>query len=260
MAKKSRKVDKLFKKIAKSGNKGIAWLVDPEKLEKLESLSDKFSWVKDSDLDLILVGGSYPSKENLESTISSLRRIAGKIPIVIFPGSGIQISMEADGILFLSLLSGRNPDFLIGQQIKAAPTLAESKLEVLPTAYILVNEGEIYSVHSLSQTVPLSNNRPELAVATALAGKFLGMEYFFLDAGSGAETPVASSVIEAVKKAVKKAVLVGGGIDSLEKMQVAYQAGADLVVVGNAIEKDPTFLAEVLDFKTWYNQLLNINQ
>lgn len=249
-----KKVSKLLKTLSKTHKKGIAWLVDPEKGIDLT----EFAWVKESGLDLILVGGSHSSSKNCENTIRTLKGIAGAIPVCIFPGSYHQLSGWADAILFMGLISGRNPEYLISQQVAAAPTVAKLGLEVLPTGYILVNQGELLSVHSVSRTLPLSNEDPELVKATALAGKFLGMRYFYLDAGSGASVPVSPQIIREVKEAVKSPLIVGGGLDSLEKVKNAYEAGADLLVLGNSIEKNPGFLAEVLDVKLWYNLSLNV--
>lgn len=259
MRKRRKDVGNLLNSLRKSGNKGIAWLVDPDKCLNPKDLIKEFGWIKDSGLDLIMVGGSYMSRDNFKEVILCLKKISGTIPVVIFPGSQQQIVGEADAILFLSLISGRNPEYLIGQQVGAAPLVANTNLEVLPTAYLLVNHGEINSVHYISQTLPLPNSRPELAQATALAGKYLGLKFFFLDAGSGSENPVSAQVIDAVRAAVKNPIIVGGGIDSFEKLKIAYNAGADLVVIGNSIEKDPDFLARVLDYKLWYNNSLNVN-
>ena len=250
-----RKVSKLLKNLSKTRRKGIAWLVDPEK----EIDISQFGWIKDSGLDLILVGGSGSAIQHFEKTIRTLKKIAGEIPVCIFPGSYLQLSTKADAIFFMSLISGRNPEFLISHQVQAATEVKKSGLEVLPTGYILVNNGELLSVHAVSQTLPLSNENPELVKATALAGKFLGMRFFFLDAGSGAAYPVSPKVISAVKEATKCPMIVGGGLTTTEKVKAAFEAGADLVVVGNSIEKDPGFLSEVLDIKQVYNHSLNIN-
>jgi putative glycerol-1-phosphate prenyltransferase len=233
----------------------VAWLVDPDKYQE----SSQFEWIENSGLDLILVGGSSGSAEALDSTIQSLKAHSGEIPICIFPGSKEQVSEHADGILFLSLISGTNPEYLITQQVEGALAIEHLGLEILPTGYLLVNEGEILSVHKASNTLPLLNSEVERIRAIALAGKFLGLKYFYLEGGSGAKVPVAHPVIQTVKKTVNNPLIVGGGLDSLEKVKKAFDAGADLVVLGNAIEKDPRFLAEVLKAKRWYNQLLNIN-
>ncbi|MBS4071574.1 MAG: phosphoglycerol geranylgeranyltransferase [Algoriphagus sp.] len=233
----------------------MAWLVDPEKYQE----SPQLEWIENSGLDLILVGGSSGNAEALDFTIRSLKALSGKIPICIFPGSKDQVSEHADGILFLSLISGTNPEYLITQQVEGARAIEHLGLEILPTGYLLVNEGEILSVHKASNTLPLLNSEEDRIRLIALAGKYLGLKYFYLEAGSGAKAPVSNSVIQTVKKTVKSPLIVGGGLDSLEKVKKAFDAGADLVVLGNAIEKDPGFLAEVLKAKRWYNQLLNIN-
>jgi putative glycerol-1-phosphate prenyltransferase len=159
----------------------------------------------------------------------------------------------------MSLISGRNPEFLIAQQVQAALEVGALGLEVLPTGYILINDGELLSVHAFSQTLPLSNEDSTFAKATALAGKFLGMRFFYLDAGSGASIPVAKKVISEVKAAVKSPLIVGGGLTSAEKVKDAFDSGADLIVLGNSIEKDPGFLAEVLRIKLGYNHSLHVN-
>lgn len=253
--KKVKKVSKLLKTLSKTRRKGVAWLVDPEK----DIDYANFSWVANSGLDLILVGGSTSASLNFDRVILSLKEIAGTIPICIFPGSYLQLSSKADAILFMALISGRNPEFLISHQVQAAPMVKDSGLEVLPTGYILVNNGELSSVHSVSQTLPLSNEDSEFVKATALAGKYLGMRFFYLDAGSGSEVPVSSKVISTVKKSVKCPLIVGGGLNSTGKVRKAFEAGADLIVLGNTIEKDPGFLSEVLDIKQVYNHSLNIN-
>lgn len=237
----------------------MAWLVDPDKIMSTELFEEEFSWVKDSYLDLIFVGGSTLSRDNFREIVISVKNIAGEIPVVIFPGSQMQLAEEADAILFLSLISGRNPEYLIGHHVQAAPIIKKMKLEALPTAYMLVNEGDITTVQYVTQTVPLPNSKPNLAKATALAGLYLGMKYFFIDAGSGAKSPVSAQVIKSVKSVSNNPIIIGGGLDTLDKVKTAYESGADLLVIGNAIEKDPSFLAKVLDYKVLLNLSLNVN-
>ena len=237
----------------------MAWLVDPDKFKNVALFEQEYAWVKDSDLDLIFVGGSQLSRDNFREVVISLKSIAGEIPVVIFPGSQMQLAEEADAILFLSLISGRNPEYLIGHQVLAAPIVRKMKLETLATAYMLVNEGEITSVQYVSQTLPLPNSKPNLAKATALAGLYLGMKFFYLDAGSGSKNPVSAEVIASVKSATNNPIIVGGGLNSLAKVKTAYESGADLLVIGNAIEKDPSFLAQVLEYKMLLNISLNVN-
>jgi len=259
MPKRQKKVSRLLRDFYSTGIKGIAWLVDPDKIADIDRLKLDFSWINKSNLDLILVGGSQLDRDNFDAVVEALKAIAGKIPVVIFPGSHYQLSKYADAILFLSLISGRNPEFLIGHQVSAAPTIQKMGLEVLPTGYLLINENEITSVQYISQTTPIPNSKPNLAKATALAGQLLGMKFFFLDAGSGAKNPVSSEVIQAVREAVNHPIIVGGGIDSIEKLKLAYLAGADLLVLGNRIEKDPDFLVEALAFKSAMNRSLHVN-
>lgn len=239
-----------------TGKKSVALLVDPEHIENPENtlLPPPASTV-----DFIFVGGSLASRKNVTRCVSSIKEKAPHIPVVLFPGSAIQVVEKADGILFLSLISGRNPDFLIGQQVIAAPFLAKSSLEVLPTGYLLVDGGGITSVNYISQTIPLPNDKPALAAATALAGIFLGMRYLYLDAGSGAKSPVSPAVIAEVKNQTKRPLIVGGGIDSEAKAKAAWEAGADIVVLGNGVEKDPGLLAEVMSGARRFNLSLNVN-
>ena len=250
-----KKISKLLKGFSKSGKKGVAWLVDPEKQVGLED----FRWIKDSGLDLILVGGSGGDKNLLEATIRILKTFSGSIPVCIFPGSKLQVSDQADGILFLSLISGTNPEYLISQQVEAATELEKMSLEILPTGYLLVNDGEIRSVHQVSKTLPILNSNLKHLRAVALAGKYLGLKYFYLEAGSGAINPVSPSAIQETKRSVKHPLIVGGGLNSLDRVEKAFSAGADLVVLGNKIEETPGFLEEVLKLKGCFNQVLNIN-
>jgi putative glycerol-1-phosphate prenyltransferase len=259
MPNRQKIVSKLLISFQTSGNKGIAWLVDPDKISDLDRLRADFSWIRQSDLDLIFVGGSQFDRDNFDEVVLILKELAGEIPVVIFPGSRYQLTQHADAILFLSLISGRNPEFLIGHQVSAAPIIQKMGLEVLPTGYLLINEHEITSVQYISQTTPIPNSEPNLAKSTALAGQFLGMKFFFLDAGSGSSNPVSTEVIRAVREAVEHPIIVGGGIDSIPKMKNAFLAGANLLVLGNSIEKDPDFLVEALAFKAAMNRSLHVN-
>ncbi len=259
MPRSKKSVSKILKQFHRSGKKGLAWLIDPDKILNYVQFEKEHAWIKHANLDLVFVGGSQLSRDNFREVVSLAKKIAGEIPVVIFPGSQIQLTEEADAILFLSLISGRNPEYLIGQQVLAAPLIKEMKLQSLPTAYMLVNEGEITSVQYVSQTLPLPNSKPDLAKATALAGLYLGMRYFYLDAGSGAKSPVSGQVIRSVKSAINNPLIVGGGIDSIDKLKTAYRNGADLVVIGNAVERTPGFLKEALEVKSLLNLSLNVN-
>src|SRR5690606_11344370 len=206
-----------------------------------------------SKVDFVIVGGSLVSGKNVSRCVSFIKEKAPLVPVVLFPGSAIQVVENADGILFLSLISGRNPEFLIGQQVVAAPYLAQSSLEILPTGYMLVDSGALTSVNYMSQTVPLPNDKPGLAIATALAGTMLGLRHLFLDVGSGAKATVSKELITAVKSHTQCPLIVGGGIDTAEKAKIAWEAGADVVVLGNGAEKKPNLLVEVLAVAQMHN-------
>lgn len=257
--KRNNTIGQRLTEIHKSGNKGVALLVDPDKYETQQLLRQVLAQAIHYPLEMILVGGSLITTRKLSFTIRSIREMIGPLPIVLFPGNVIQLSDKADGILFLSLISGRNPELLIGQQVVAAPLLAKTKLEVLPTGYMLVDGGNITSAHYMSQSVPLPNDKPELALATALAGHYLGLGYFYLDTGSGAKHTVSNKLIRAISERIDSPLLVGGGIDSTEKAKAAWQAGADIVVIGTRAEKNPDFLIEVLQYSKMYNLSLNVN-
>lgn len=257
--KRNNFIGQRLKEIHQSGKKAVALLVDPDKFINQHRLKQVLAQAIHYPLEMILVGGSLMTTQKLSFTIRSIREMTGQLPIVLFPGNVIQLSGKADGILFLSLISGRNPELLIGQQVVAAPLLAKTKLEILPTAYMLVDGGGITSAHYMSQSVPLPNDKPELALATALAGHYLGLGYFYLDTGSGASHAVSSQLIEAVSNQIDSPLLVGGGIDTTEKAKAAWQSGADIVVVGSRAEKNPDFLIEVLQYSEMYNLSLNVN-
>ncbi len=225
------------------GKKQLAILIDPDKanakyLEKISSYAEKLH------ADLFLVGGSLLTDGDLDKTVSTLKSLT-RIPIVIFPGSSNQISKEADGILFLSLLSSRNPEMLIGKQVIAAPYIRKTQLEPISTAYLLIDSGAATTASYMSNSNPIPANKAEIAASTALAGEYLGMNLIYLDGGSGAKNPIPAEMIEKVSSYTSKPIIIGGGINSVEKLNTAYQAGADMVVIGNAFEKDPDF-AEAL--------------
>ena len=220
---------------ASQGEKLLCVLIDPEKFEN--DTAEAFLKRMPENANYLLVGGSTATEQQTRETVNTLKKYS-HLPVILFPGSHEQITEEADGILFLSLLSGRNPEYLIGQQIKSVPRLRFSKLEVLPTAYILVDGGRESAVQRVSRTEPISQSEVELISKTALAGEFSGQKLVYLEAGSGAKQPVGSRIISEVRKAVTIPVIVGGGIRNTEQLQKAYDAGADIVVIGTAFEDD----------------------
>lgn len=224
---------------AKSDNnqKQIAVLLDPddltpEKTRYVVALSEK------AGVDYFFIGGSLITKTNFETIASTIKENTG-IPLLIFPGSVFQITDHADAILFLSLISGRNPEYLIGQHVQAAPRLSKSKMEVIPTGYMLVDSGKLTTALYISNTSPLPADKPDIASSTALAGEMLGQKLLYLDGGSGAQNPVPENIIRAVKNNTNSPLIVGGGLRNTKQIQKTCKAGADIVVVGNHFEEAP---------------------
>jgi phosphoglycerol geranylgeranyltransferase len=226
-------VNKILSEIyaAQKKNKAqLAVLIDPDKFNiELVKLCNKCA------VSYFFVGGSKLHNGNIEKTVSSIKKIS-KIPVVIFPGDEKQLSARADAVLFLSLLSGRNADYLIGKHVLAAPVIKKKKLECISTAYILIKGGKKSVTQKVTKTKPLRSTKE--IVNTAIAGELLGFKLIYLEAGSGAKTSIPAKVISEVKKSVSIPVLAGGGIDTKEKASGAIKAGADIIVVGNALEKD----------------------
>ena len=228
---------------AKAKNeKLLAILIDPEKVtvEDAIILAEK---IKNSPATHIFVGGSTFSGSHLGKLITVLKQKTN-LPTLIFPGHPFQISEEADGILFLSLLSGRNPDYLIEHQINSVRILEQTNLEVIPTAYLLIDGGKETAVQSVSQTKPIAHSDIELAYRTAKAGELLGMKLIYLEAGSGANQKVSLEMIKYITENCKIPVIVGGGIRSMQTIQQVYDSGADLVVIGTAFENDSNFFKD----------------
>jgi len=197
--------------------------------------------INHSKVDFVFVGGSLLTETNFHACVKKIKS-ESKVPVILFPGSPSQINEDADAILFLSLISGRNAELLIGQHVIAAPFLRKTKLEIIPTGYMLVDCGRATTASYISQTFPLPYNKPEIAAATAMAGEMLGLKCMYLDGGSGAEKPVSLKMIHAVREAVNVPIIVGGGIRNEEQAKDLYNAGADLLVVGTAFEEEPELL------------------
>ncbi|OYQ51397.1 geranylgeranylglyceryl/heptaprenylglyceryl phosphate synthase [Flavobacterium aurantiibacter] len=219
-----------------SGARLLAVLLDPEK-QGVAELNDFFRRIESLPVTHFLVGGSTGSGPATDTLVRALKART-HLPVVLFPGSSDQLSDAADGLLFLSLLSGRNPEYLIGQQVQAAAVLRQAPYEVLATAYLLLDGGNESAVQRVSETLPLSQENSELIVDTAFAAQLLGFKLLYLEAGSGAAVPVRESVIEQVFNTVDLPLVVGGGIRSKSALEAAYRAGATMVVVGTAFEKE----------------------
>ena len=225
---------------AKSVNKRLlAILLDPDKLD-LNSIDELISKINQSPATHIFVGGSSFDGSHMDEIIIRLKSKI-KLPILLFPGNLSQISAEADGILFLMLLSGRNPDYLIEHQINAVPILEKTNLEIISTAYILIESGAETAVERVSKTKPLPKNNIDYIAQTAKAGEFIGNKLIYLEAGSGAQNAVSLEIIKSVSARISVPLIVGGGIRSKKQIDEAYLAGADLVVIGTAFENDINF-------------------
>jgi geranylgeranylglyceryl phosphate synthase family protein len=227
------------------GRKALAVLLDPDDFAA-HRIHNLLHLTRQHPVDFFLVGGSLVLTEHQTALIALLKAEAPQVPVLLFPSQALHVDPAADGILLLSLISGRNPDFLIGQHVVAAPRLRQSGLQLLPTGYMLVDSGRPTTASYISGTAPLPHDKPSIAAATAMAGEQLGLRLIYLDGGSGAQQPVSAAMIQAVRAAVDAPLIVGGGLNTGEKIKAALAAGADLVVVGNHIERDPNFLVEAV--------------
>ena len=229
----------------KKGRKLFSILIDPDKQIE-EGLLEIIKKSKSSNVDLFFIGGSLITNNSLDSCISIIKQNC-EIPVVLFPGNAMQVNNKADGILFLSLISGRNPEMLIGNHVITAPFIKESDLEVLPTGYMLIDSGKATSVSYMSNTTPIPHDKDDIAVCTAIAGEMLGLKMIYMDGGSGAINTVSEKMITSVAKNINVPLIIGGGINSTEKAKEKCKAGADIIVVGNAIEKDSELIKEISD-------------
>ena len=227
----------------KQGKKSFALLIDPDKQDKSELIS-VIKKAKQAKTDYFFVGGSLLTNDSLDSCLTTLKENSN-IPVVLFPGNAMQVNDKADGILFLSLISGRNAEMLIGRQVITAPILKQSSLEVLPTGYMLIDSGKPTTVSYMSNTTPIPAEKNSVAACTAVAGEMLGLKLIFMDGGSGAQNPISEEMITEVSKSVSTPLIIGGGISSGEKAAANCKAGADIIVVGNAIEKDENLIIEI---------------
>ena len=229
----------------KSGRKSFTVLIDPDKVDahKIESLVTR---AVDAQIDYFFVGGSLVISSNLDSCIQQIKS-ACDIPVILFPGAPSQVSKYADALLYLSLISGRNPELLIGQHVISAPFVKQSGLEIIPTGYMVIDGGAPTTVSYISNASPIPGDKNEIAMCTAMAGEMLGMKLIYMDSGSGAKRPISETMIEKVATHIDVPLIVGGGITEPEKAYDNCKAGADVIVVGNAIEKDPSIIKELSD-------------
>ncbi|MBK7128120.1 MAG: geranylgeranylglyceryl/heptaprenylglyceryl phosphate synthase [Crocinitomicaceae bacterium] len=234
-----------------SGKKQLAVLVDPDKTSNESQLAELLVRINALKPDYIFVGGSTVNIGSFNSCIQYIKEHT-QIPVVIFPGSYNQVHPKADALLFLTLISGRNPDYLIGHHVEAAPVLKSMQTEIIPTGYLLIDGGKNSSVQYVSQTTPIPPDQYSIAANTALAGEMLGVKAIFLDAGSGALNPVSPDMISTVKKQIQVPLIIGGGIKTSDQVEMAFHAGADIIVIGNKIEEDPDFLLDLMHVKTLY--------
>ena len=226
-----------------NGQKSFAVLIDPDKVNS-ENFSKLLDLCVEYNVDYIFVGGSLIMDYVMAEVIAKVKEYTN-IPVILFPGNSLHIDSQADAILLLSLISGRNPDFLIGQHVILAPILRKSGLEILSTGYMLIDSGQQTTVSYISTTTPIPYDKPGIAVCTAMAGEMLGLKLMYLDAGSGAINPVSQEMIAAVRKSVDTPIIVGCGINSIKKAKNALSAGADVIVMGNGIEENIDLLKQI---------------
>ncbi|MDH4222946.1 MAG: geranylgeranylglyceryl/heptaprenylglyceryl phosphate synthase [candidate division Zixibacteria bacterium] len=232
------KVYQRLLRVIKEKQAGFLILLDPDRLSPIE-IADLAWRAEKGGADAILVGSSLLLSTHFDEAIKNIKEKV-QTPVIIFPGNAIQVSKFADAVLFLSLISGRNPNLLIGEQVKASPVIKEFGLEPLPTGYMLIESGKMTSVQFMSDTLPLPSNKPDIACAHALAAEYLGMKFIFMDAGSGAENSVPASLIKEVRKFITLPLIIGGGIRDPKTAREKVKAGANFVVIGNTLEEKGT--------------------
>ena len=232
-------------------HKQLAVLIDPDKLspKQLENTAQK---AQQANVDFLFVGGSLMTSDTLFHCVKTLKEYSD-IPVVLFPGNTYQIARNADAMLFLSLISSRNPDMLIGMHVLAAPYLKLSGLETIPTGYMLIDSGKPTAVTYMSHSFPIPSDKKDIAACTAMAGEMLGLKTIFMDAGSGAERTIPEEMISFVKQSIDIPLIIGGGIKTKEKLHSIVKAGADVVVVGNRFEEDPDLIIEFAETVAAFN-------
>jgi phosphoglycerol geranylgeranyltransferase len=233
----------LFTERKAQGKKSFAVLIDPDKVNET-SLEQIIKLSVDANVDYFFVGGSLVISNYVDECIQFIKRSCS-IPVVLFPGNPSQVSKYADALLYLSLISGRNAELLIGQHVISAPVVKKSGLEILPTGYMVIDGGAPTTVSYISNASPIPADKNDIAMCTAMAGEMLGMQLIYMDAGSGAKRSITESMIQKVAQSIAVPLIVGGGIIDPEKAYLNCKAGADIIVVGNAIEKDASLIKEM---------------
>ncbi|HZH95042.1 MAG TPA: geranylgeranylglyceryl/heptaprenylglyceryl phosphate synthase [Flavisolibacter sp.] len=223
--------------------KALAILIDPDNVSP-SALQQVVELAIDAKTDYFFVGGSLVISDNLDACVLQIKALCS-IPILLFPGSPTQITKHADALLYLSLISGRNPELLIGQHVLSAPFVKKSGLEIISTGYMVIDGGAPTTVSYISNATPIPADKSDIALCTAMAGEMLGFKLIYMDAGSGAKKPVSEAMIATVSRNIDVPLIVGGGIRNAEKAYLNCKAGADVIVIGNAIEKDTSLIKEI---------------
>jgi putative glycerol-1-phosphate prenyltransferase len=239
----TKRIYQSIKASRQKSQKQFVILIDPDKMDSVD-LESTLLLAQEAKVDYIFVGGSLIVNDMLDYCVQTIKQKTN-IPVILFPGNAFQLSYQADALLFLSLISGRNPDLLIGQHVISAPYLKSSNLEIIPTGYMLIDGGVPTTVTYISNTTPIPANKKDVALCTAMAGEMLGLKMIYMDAGSGAQNAISEEMIRTVSENIDIPLIIGGGIRTPEKALANVKAGADVIVVGNAIEKDPTLLLEM---------------
>jgi phosphoglycerol geranylgeranyltransferase len=227
----------------KTGKKSFTVLIDPDNTDDA-GIEQLVGLAVEAKVDYFFVGGSLIISNHQDDFIRQIKASCN-IPVILFPGSPSQVSRYADALLYLSLISGRNPELLIGQHVISAPNIKKSGLEIISTGYMVIDGGGQTTVSYISNSIPIPFDKNDIAMCTAMAGEMLGMKLIYMDAGSGAKRPISESMIEKIAGNVEIPLIIGGGITNPEKAYLNCKAGADIIVVGNAIEKDPTLIKEI---------------
>lgn len=239
----------------KNGKSGFAVLIDPDKVSPAD-MQYMAELCNEANVDYVFMGGSLLMAHQLEACIQRFRA-ESEIPILLFPGSPAQVTPFADGLLYLSLISGRNPELLIGQHVVSAPAVKASGLEVISTGYMVIDGGVPTTVSYVSGSAPIPANKPEIALCTAWAGELQGKHVIYMDAGSGARNPISEEMIHKVSSHIEIPLIVGGGIRTPDLVYTSAKAGATITVVGNAIEKDPMLIKDMAAAAHALNKVAN---